>query len=396
MRGFLALTICAVSLGAAAQSSITYPYNPDVDASGQIGNEDILGFLQVYSQDFSPGEPTVSGCLYSGWAIPLASSGPAQFLSNEPLPEGYQYATHQSCAAEVIQGDAYCINNSWDGICQNTYDACILVGGCEMTLSDYLASLGAGQHALADTVSALQQDMQNALQIDGVALGEVLTQLIATQAAMQQTIAEQHTYITQLQQYISIDGETVLISGANLQVVSGEGSTEAPVNGTGNIIVGYDENTSSDDKSGSHNLVIGWGHTYSSHGGIVVGNNNAITKRCSSILGGRNNTASGEFSSVSGGYENTASGTFSSVSGGYENTASEFYSSISGGYENTASGYGSSVSGGDNNVAFGWRSSVSGGYFNTALGANSSVSGGTYNTVNEDGYSASGQNDIND
>ena len=55
------------------------------------------------------------------------------------------------------------------------------------------------------------------IQIDGVGLGEVLTQLLTTQAELQQTIAEQQAYIAQLQQYVSVSDETVLISG-NLTV----------------------------------------------------------------------------------------------------------------------------------------------------------------------------------
>ena len=162
MKHLAILASLVACLGASAQ--ITYPYNPDVDASGQIGNEDILGFLQVYSQDFSPSEPTVPGCLYSGWAIPGTPESlgmPALFLMNEPLPEGYQYAVNQSCAAQVIQGDVYCIDTSWDGLCQDAYDDCLADGGCEMTLSDYLASLRTNQQALADSVLALQQALQD-------------------------------------------------------------------------------------------------------------------------------------------------------------------------------------------------------------------------------------------
>ena len=202
MKRLIALMMCAVSLGAAAQ--ITYPYNPDEDGNGQIAVGDLQGLLANYGGSFSPSE----------------------------------------------------------------------------------------------------------IQIDGVGLGEVLTQLLTTQAELlttqtelQQTIAEQQAYIAQLQQHVSVSDETVLISGANLQVVSGQGSTDALVNGTGNIIIGYDEEAlfGNADKSGSHNLVVGYGHTYSSFGGIVVGYNNSII---------------GYFSSVSGGYLNTASGVWSSVSGG--------------------------------------------------------------------------------
>ena len=272
------MVLCAVSLGAAAQSTITYPYNPDGNADALIGVTDLQDMLSVYGGAFSPSE----------------------------------------------------------------------------------------------------------IQIDGVGLGEVLTQLLTTQAEMQASIlaleAEnlaQAELITELQNssgggieglenYLSVDelNNTVLISGANLQVVSGEGITDGPTNGTGNIIIGYDENTF-DDKSGSHNLVVGQGHTYSSYGGIVVGHNNSIT---------------GEFSSVSGGNFNTASGLASSVVAGSGNTAFGDYSSVSGGDFNTASGLASSVSGGTYNVAEGSRSSVSGGGFNSASGSNSSVLGDFYNT----------------
>jgi hypothetical protein len=124
----------------------------------------------------------------------------------------------------------------------------------------------------------------NEIQIDGVGLAEVIGQLVDNQNLLQATVEAQQAYITQLQQYISITEETVLISGANLKVVSGEGSTDATINGTGNIIIGYDEN-SGDDKSGSHNLVVGTDHTYSSYGGIVVGYNNSITGQYSSVSG---------------------------------------------------------------------------------------------------------------
>ena len=46
---------------------------------------------------------------------------------------------------------------------------------------------------------------------------------------------------------------------------------------------------------------------YSSYGGLVAGESNAISAPHASIIGGEFNTASGSASSVSGGYGNTAS-----------------------------------------------------------------------------------------
>ena len=195
------------------------------------------------------------------------------------------------------------------------------------------------------TISAFGSEfLPTEIQIDGVGLAEVIGQLQASISALEADNEAQAVLIAELQNssgggiegldtYLSVDEatNTVLISGANLQVVSGEGSTDATVNGTGNIIIGYDEMNWSDisDKSGSHNLVVGRSHTYSSYGGIVVGYNNSITEDYSSILGGQGNTAMGSRSSVLGGKDNTASGNNSTILGGYLNVASTLYSSVS-------------------------------------------------------------------
>src|SRR5207253_11308856 len=62
------------------------------------------------------------------------------------------------------------------------------------------------------------------------------------------------------------------------------------------------------DRSGSHNVVVGDEHTYSSFGGLVAGSHNSITGRFASVTGGGFNTASGDHSSVSAGGFNSASG----------------------------------------------------------------------------------------
>jgi trimeric autotransporter adhesin len=216
---------------------------------------------------------------------------------------------------------------------------------------------------------------------------------------------------------------TVRFTGVNLQVVNGTNSTEG-INGSGNIIIGYDEpNTiinetvcsratavngalitdeagclaaggvfASQHKSGSHNLVLGSHNNYSSAAGIVAGRGNFINQIYASSLGGAANIASGRFSvivagsenrtldaaaAVLGGAANSASGRNSTVSGGGGNLASEFGASVSGGSRNTASASQSSVSGGTRNTASANFSTVSGGSDNTASGTSSSISGGT-------------------
>jgi hypothetical protein len=109
--------------------------------------------------------------------------------------------------------------------------------------------------------------------------------------------------------------DTLTFSGMNVQVNDGSGGTGGAVNGLGNLIVGYNENNYSATRTGSHNLVVGIDHEYTSFAGLVAG---------------RRNTISGSNSSVSGGYQNTASGSRSSVCGGQGNDASAMYSSAIG------------------------------------------------------------------
>jgi len=208
-----------------------------------------------------------------------------------------------------------------------------------------------------------------------------------------------------------MSGPHMMITGANLHVRSGSGSTNGTINGRGNLIVGYNElRGSGDDRTGSHNLVTGQQQNYTAYGGLVVGYSNTISRAYASVSGGVGNTASGlyasvsggsgnqaseNYSSVSGGQDNTASGDYSSVSGGANNTASFHYASVSGGYFNEASGYASSLTGGLYNTASNWYASISGGRYNTASGYFASISGGSYNTAS--GYSASlsgGRNNI--
>ena len=172
---------------------------------------------------------------------------------------------------------------------------------------------------------------------------------------------------------------TVQFSGANVQIVNGEGSTKT-ANGEGNLVVGYDEKPGA--QTGSHNLILGEEQTYTSFGGILAGKENAISAPFASISGGSKNTASGENSSVTGGFLNVASGNEgASVTGGTRNTASGPVSFVSGGNENKATGSWATVVGGEKNTAGGpgfseYLTSVFGGYNNKSTGHHSSVAGG--------------------
>lgn len=179
-------------------------------------------------------------------------------------------------------------------------------------------------------------------------------------------------------------GPHMIFEGVNIHVRSGSGSTSdniargEPLTGLGNLVIGYNEIIPSTPmpRTGSHNLIIGPWHSYSSYSSLISGSNNKTSAPFTSITGGAYNVASGTHSSIGGGSGNEASGNRSSISGGGNNMARGLYSSISGGSQNEATSLNSSVSGGWGNVASGIYSCVNGGSNNFARGDFSSCTGG--------------------
>jgi hypothetical protein len=193
--------------------------------------------------------------------------------------------------------------------------------------------------------------------------------------------------------YLTIDTATnsVIFSGANVYVQSGSGATDGAVNGLGNLIVGYDEDIAMTeflyppaDRSGSHNLVVGEGHSYSSYGVILGGTLNTVSAPGGAVIGGVWNSASGWDSALVGGNSNTASGFYAATLGGSSNSASGDYASVAGGGLNTADADFSSILGGSTNSTTRDYATISGGVFNIAGGPVSSILGGNGQTTSAD------------
>jgi hypothetical protein len=199
----------------------------------------------------------------------------------------------------------------------------------------------------------------------------LLTWALPAGTGEQQGLAQRVAALEDLLKHFSREKNEVFITGANLHIRNGLGSTdcfdeqvnEIPdcPNALGNLIVGYNEprGFEPDVRTGSHNVVVGEGHSFSHFGGIVVGRFNTISGVVAAVIGGEFNTASGGGGAVSGGFDNRASGNASVVSGGASNTASDF-AAVIGGALNTASGGWSTVSGGHTNTASGNFASVNG------------------------------------
>ena len=213
--------------------------------------------------------------------------------------------------------------------------------------------------------------------------------------------------VLNLHSYVKRQGNTIVFEGVNVQITNGSGFTNT-ANGTGNLIIGYDETTASSrfksptvcsngrfetaadctknnhvwskaQKSGSHNLVVGSGHSYTQSAGVVFGAANALIAANAAVLGGAGNIASGNASVVSGGKNNQAKARVAAISGGDSNIASADSASVSGGRKNNASAPSASISGGTENKAIANASSIVGGENNTASGENATITGGSNN-----------------
>lgn len=173
---------------------------------------------------------------------------------------------------------------------------------------------------------------------------------------------------------------TVQFSTVNVQVIDGTGS-ESTLNGTGNLIVGYDEKPGI--QTGSHNLLLGGSNSYSSYGGIVAGLTNSIANAYASVLGGSSNNASGANSSVLGGFANKASANSASIVGGCSNFAGSGSFTVNASCLNASEhpfGY-LAVLGGIGNQVEATAATVAGGEKNTARNTAASILGGDGNST---------------
>lgn len=164
----------------------------------------------------------------------------------------------------------------------------------------------------------------------GVTLAQLLNRVIAleTKTGNMSLITDPNTGVP-----------TVRFDSVNVQIVNGTGKTDGPVNGTGNLILGYNELLGFDnDRSGSHNLVMGNLNSYASYSGIVTGQANLISGHFASVYSGFSNSALGNGSAILGGSGGTTHGLFSTISGGLNNSADGQNSSVSGGNQHTAAG----------------------------------------------------------
>ena len=171
-----------------------------------------------------------------------------------------------------------------------TWPSVIAAGICCLFLTASMAN--------AATIYACRKKVGGAIRIVGAS-----TTCLATERKMSwpdtaevTALKNRLVAVESLLQHFTRNGNDISITGANLWIKSGSGATDGggTVNGLGNLIVGYNEaRGAGDDRTGSHNLIIGSQNNYASFGGLVAGYLNTVSGTYSSVSGGNGNTASG-------------------------------------------------------------------------------------------------------
>ena len=147
--------------------------------------------------------------------------------------------------------------------------------------------------------------------------------------------------LTQDLERTQIHGQPALVlTGANFHVRSGAGATDASPNGRGNLVVGYDEGRSSGTarKTGSHNLIVGKGHSYTSHAGVVFGLNQPCDRAVAALGGQFNRGERGSDAWWSRGAGTRPPGSMSACSAGSQRASGADHASVLGRDDNQASG----------------------------------------------------------
>lgn len=315
----------------------------------------------------------------------------------------------------IFLGDALAAGSLDAAISEASAGVLARLDAAEDSIDGLLADLSIVEADVADLLDITSGWIGSGMTLDEiiVAVVEPLLEPFALDANL--------TEVEELMAYVDVNPalNAVRFVGANVFVQNGsveEGSCfpsaddvvppdvycSDTTNGTGNLIVGYNEKGAghSNDRDGSHNIVVGWGHEYRSFSGFVQGSDNQLAAARSAVLGGSGNVVGSPGSVIVGGSDNVtvvnaledpkAANTV--VVGGSDNTAGNNASVVLGGSGNRAAQALSAIVGGLSNatnfdflgvaqssgVVLGGRDNVVGFELGT-------VAGGTDNLVTGDG-----------
>lgn len=182
---------------------------------------------------------------------------------------------------------------------------------------------------------------------------------------------------------LTVEGGNVQIRNASAYTSGGAGTTDSTPDGTGNLIVGWNESVGGEVRTGSHNVILGVQHSYTSYGALITGEGNSASGSWAVLLGGSSNSVASAGGVSIGGQQNEI---FSSATGGVSvggqtGDVVNGDAVLVGGVGNTASGIASVVVAGQQGTAAGDYSLAGGGTLATSSGQSAAVIGGYNVTV---------------
>jgi hypothetical protein len=234
-----------------------------------------------------------------------------------------QVTTNMSGIAANVDG----ITNNATGIAENVNTAQanaadivanytgIATNATALTANQIL--IASNQTLISDNTTFIATNMAD-IETNGYATADVATDL--------DTLETLTLGVDKLLAVTEVSGTDLVFSGVNMHLQSGSGSSDdnGTLLGLGNLVIGYNETStgSAITRAGSHNLVLGTGHEYTSWGGIVAGQSNNISAPNASIISGTSNTVSGQYGAIVSGSSSTVSGTYAVIVSGRDNKAS--------------------------------------------------------------------------
>ena len=210
MKRLLALMMCAVSLGAAAQSTITYPYNPDEDGNGQIAVADLQGILSTYGNAFTPSEILVDGETLTTVLTQLQNSidslsgltggggsaldmplGTVLPIATESVPEGWMLCDGREISIEEYQ-DLYDLIGTTYGAGDSAFWAQVFFPATTFNIPDLRGRTIIGADDMGGELSGLLSNHDGVLGSSGGEEAHQLTESELPQHLIYSSFSERH------------------------------------------------------------------------------------------------------------------------------------------------------------------------------------------------------------
>jgi len=189
--------------------------------------------------------------------------------------------------------------------------------------------------------------------------------------------------VSEKAKFLSRVGNTIFVTGANLQVRHSSNASAA-VNGLGNVIIGYNEVMDAEFRGGSNNLIIGSGHEWKASSNLIAGYQNSAYGTYNSILSGMGHMAWYDQNVIVTGTENRTLGKRGFILSGHGGSVWDMSLTLTGSFSESH-GSGTVIVTGYRNYARGSQSVLISGYDSGVVGLGSSTGVGL-DSYNDDDW----------